>query len=573
MLPISTNIHTTLLGALYLANWCLGHNSTQYVGAHVPSGTSIVGSYGGQYRPQVHFSPPRHFMNDPNGMFRDHNGTWHLYYQYNPTKSVAGNQHWGHATSQDLYHWTNQPIALFPPKKNVYIFSGSAVIDKNNTSGFFGTQSNGVVAIYTLAEYLDDGSPGPQSQAIAYSYDSGFTFTPYDGNPVIPSNSSQFRDPKVVWYEDHWVMVVAYAQEFAIGIFTSPDLIEWTHASNFSNQGLLGLQWECPNLVRMPLYTEDGQRRDDMWTMLISINPGAPVGGSITEYYPGTFNGTHFEAVDSVARIADFGKDNYAGQFFFGVPDEEDPVSIAWASNWQYTQTVPTAQEGWRSAMSLPRRNYLTRIDRVGWKLISSPYDMQPIMGRNLAYNQSLVNGSLTVDFSDIASNAVYWEVNVTGLPKKGVPEMATLNFTLLSPITAEYIRGGYYFGGDNPFYLDRGGAKGFDNVFFTDKLSTNSLFRNGSWSMKGVMDRSILELFLNDGVDSATATFFATQPLTFLIISTSSLPHGTRVSTRVNALKSTWQQMEDPGDGLVHGNMSMQETASEAMKHLLQSM
>lgn len=148
MLPISINIHTTLLGALYLANWCLGQNSTQYVGAHVPSGTSIVGSYGGQYRPQVHFSPPSHFMNDPNGMFRDHNGTWHLYYQYNPTKSVAGNQHWGHATSQDLYHWTNQPIALFPPKKNVYIFSGSAVIDKNNTSGFFGNQSNGVVAIY-----------------------------------------------------------------------------------------------------------------------------------------------------------------------------------------------------------------------------------------------------------------------------------------------------------------------------------------------------------------------------------------------------------------------------------------
>lgn len=145
----------TVAGTLSLANTCLALNTTTsnstvstYVNPSVPTGKPIVGDYNGQHRPQIHFSPPQHFMNDPNGMFRDDDGLWHLYYQYNPTASVAGNQHWGHATSEDLYHWTNQPIALFPPKKDEYIFSGSAVTDPNNTSGFFPNQKNGVVAIY-----------------------------------------------------------------------------------------------------------------------------------------------------------------------------------------------------------------------------------------------------------------------------------------------------------------------------------------------------------------------------------------------------------------------------------------
>lgn len=113
-----------------------------------PSSEPILGDYDGQYRPQIHFSAPQNFLNDPNGLFRDDDGTWHLYYQYNPTELVAGNQHWGHATSRDLYHWVNQPIALFPPRHDVLVFSGSCVVDRNNTSGFFPDQDNGVVAIY-----------------------------------------------------------------------------------------------------------------------------------------------------------------------------------------------------------------------------------------------------------------------------------------------------------------------------------------------------------------------------------------------------------------------------------------
>ncbi|OJT04982.1 Invertase [Trametes pubescens] len=162
----------------------------------VPTGTPIPGDYNGPYRPQVHFTPPQvrdsisyrihetdlarqHFMNDPNGMFLDGNGTYHLYYQYNPTATVAGNQHWGHATSRDLYHWINQPIAIFPPTSDSGVFSGSAVVDVNNTSGFFPDQDNGVVAIYTL------NTPTAQVQEISYSFDGGFTFTAFAGNPVI----------------------------------------------------------------------------------------------------------------------------------------------------------------------------------------------------------------------------------------------------------------------------------------------------------------------------------------------------------------------------------------------------
>ncbi|RSH82822.1 hypothetical protein EHS25_005812 [Saitozyma podzolica] len=275
--------------------------------AAVPTGTPIAGNYTGPLRPQVHFSPPKGFMNDPNGLHVDRNGTWHMYYQYNPTDVVAGNQHWGHATSRDLYHWTNQPIALFPPNSTSGIFTGSAVIDSNNTSGFFPNTTDGVVAIYTL------NTATKQVQELAYSYDGGYSFTPYSGNPVIDVGSNQFRDPKVIWYEDHWVMALSYATEFTVGIYTSPNLKDWTHASNFTHAGLLGLQYECPNLVEVPFKNSSGTG----WVLGIGINPGAPLGGSIDQYIPGQFNGTHFTAFDSAARIADFGKDNYAGQWFF----------------------------------------------------------------------------------------------------------------------------------------------------------------------------------------------------------------------------------------------------------------
>ncbi len=465
---------------------------------------------------------------------------------------MAGNQHWGHATSTDLYHWVNQPIALFPPVETQFVFSGSAVTDPNNTSGFFPDQENGVVAIYTLAEYTPE--QGPQTQNIAYSRDGGYTFTPYEGNPVIPSESNQFRDPKVVRYGDDWVMVVAYPVDFEIGIFTSPDLINWTATSNFSHAGLLGLQYECPNLVEMPFEDSD----ESLWLMLISINPGAPLGGSIAQYFPGYFNGTHFTAVDDATRIADFGKDSYATQVFYGGPEGEDPVSISWASNWQYTNRVPTGEkEGFRSAMSLPRRNYLTNATRVGWTLVSQPYDLSPVLGESLASNDSMANGTLLVDFSNVYSNAVYFEVNVTNIPIElgaVISAAATVNFTFSSPTSGEHLRGGLFLV-ESQFFLDRGGIRGFDNPFFTDKFST-TLAPQESFTMSGVIDRSIFEVFLNDGEQSATATFFPTDPLSVLYIASDLLPPNVEISVAVYALESAWQDQENE-NGVVVGNVT----------------
>jgi beta-fructofuranosidase len=449
----------------------------------------------------------------------------------NPTDVVAGNQHWGHATSRDLYHWTNQPIALFPPNSTSGIFTGSAVIDSNNTSGFFPNTTDGVVAIYTL------NTATKQVQELAYSYDGGYSFTPYSGNPVIDVGSNQFRDPKVIWYEDHWVMAVSYATEFTVGIYTSPNLKDWTHASNFTHAGLLGLQYECPNLVEVPFKNSSGTG----WVLGIGINPGAPLGGSIDQYIPGQFNGTHFTAFDSAARIADFGKDNYAGQWFFGVPQGE-AVSVAWASNWEYTNDVPTASEGWRSVMTLPRRNFLTNASRVGWDLVSEPYDLTPILGTKLGGNDSLINSTITIDYSNVSSNAVYFDVNIT-IPEALTANLtgsATFNFTF-SASGGEKVSGGYFLGGSNAgtVWLDRGKTNGFDNTFFTDKFSLTQA--SNAKRIQGVFDRSIFEVFLDEGDFSGTTVFYPTQPLTQMTAGTTGLLEGVQLSVGVWALEAGW--------------------------------
>ncbi|KAG6001166.1 hypothetical protein E4U21_004665 [Claviceps maximensis] len=532
----------------------LGH---RYVGAQVEdnrSGVGIVGDYEGLFRPQVHFTPPQYFLNDPNGMFRDDKGIWHLYYQYNPGDVLPGLEHWGHATSPDLYHWTNQPVALFPTEKKRPFFSGSCVVDKNNTSGLFPNQTNGVVAIYTIGDYRKS-SAGIQQQAMAYSLDNGFTFIPYQHNPIMPSNLAEFRDPKVFWYEDHWVMTLVFADLFIVGIYTSHNLIDWTHASNFTGNGIYNLQWECPNLIRTPHRDSQGNKIGDLWLLMIGINPRAQLGGSGTVYHTGTFNGTHFEAHQPVPRLADMGKDNYAGQFFYGQGDDEDPIYIGWASNWQYTMEVPTDSEGWRGLTTLPRQVHIGK-SYTDWNLFQQPYDLTPVMGETLLSGKLPINGSTTVDFSHLYSGAIYWEVNVTGIPTDKLEKNISFDFSIMSPNTGEYIRGGHTFGGYNDFYLDRGGARGFDDVYFADKTSTNSYAVNGTWSMSGVLDRSTIEVFLNGGMDSGTLSYYITSPLNVINFRTAHFLPGMEGTLRVVALESAWEKMKSP-DGLVWGNQT----------------
>ncbi|KAL9055692.1 MAG: hypothetical protein Q9162_003418 [Coniocarpon cinnabarinum] len=510
----------TIIVAAAFCALALGQSSTL---PPVPHGTPIPGNYSGQYRPQVHFSPPVDFMNDPNGLFVDDDGTWHMYYQCMRT--------------------------LLP---------GSAVVDRNNTSGFFPTQDNGVVAIFTIATYEPVLL---QSQGIAYSHDGGYSFELYEGNPVLDIGSSQFRDPKVIWYEDHWVMAIAYAADFVIGVYSSPDLKNWAHSSNFSHYGLLGIQYECPNLVEVPIDDTD----ETMWLLQISINPGSPQGGSSSQYFLGDFDGYTFSPRDNVTRVTDFAKDAYAGQFWSNLPMGE-AVSINWASNWQYVQVTPTGQiEGWRSSMAIPRRISVRNLDLVGYTEIARPYDLTPIVGETLA-SQRMGNGSFAVDYASSYSQALWLSVNITNLPPSANLTSGTVNMTFLSPISGEYLRAGMYLGNGNYFFVDRSGTRGFDNVFFTDKFAASQTLGN-SLHFDVIIDRSLFETFVNDGASSSTTSFYSTMPLTLLSFGSSDMPADASVSAVVYELKSTWQPQENEL-GTVVGNVTQGGSGTKRRRH-----
>ena len=292
-----------------------------------------------KYRPVYHHTPAWGWMNDPNGMFYK-DGVWHLYFQYNPYGSQWENMTWGHSTSTDLIHWTFQGAPIEADAWGT-IFSGSAVVDHNNTSGF---GKGAVVAMYTSAGEN-------QTQSIAYSNDNGQTFIKYDGNPVLTSNTPDYRDPHVFWNEDikRWNMIMAEGQH--MDIYSSADLKEWKLESQFGAEyGNHGGVWECPDLVKMKVRGTDQYK----WMLLCNINPGGPFGGSATQYFVGQFDGHKFtcESAPEVTKWMDYGKDHYATVTFDNAPDGRR-VAMAWMSNWQYANQVPTMQ--YRSANSVPR--------------------------------------------------------------------------------------------------------------------------------------------------------------------------------------------------------------------------
>ena len=294
------------------------------------------------YRSVYHHTPETNWMNDPNGMFFDETtGLWHLYFQHNPEAPVWGPMHWAHSTSKDLIHWEHKPIVLYPDSLGT-IFSGSAVVDRENTAGF---GENAVIAIYTQSEYIG------QNQSIAYSLDGGLTFTKYEGNPVLMGDIADFRDPKVTRDGDHWLMTLACQQE--IRFYASDDLKQWTYLSSFGEgYGNHGGVWECPELIQM----------GDQWILLVSINPGGPFGGSATQYFVGDWDGTTFTCLDEPTeqKWLDYGKDNYSTFSFHNAPDNRI-VSLGWMSNWQYAQQVPTGN--FRSQNTIARELSLYRDD------------------------------------------------------------------------------------------------------------------------------------------------------------------------------------------------------------------
>lgn len=320
------------------------------------------------WRPQFHFTPPDTWMNDPNGMLF-YDGEYHLFYQNNPFGNRWGHMTWGHAVSRDLVHWEHLPLAL-AEENGVMIFSGSAVVDWKNTSGFGENGRPPLVAIYT-GHYT---AKPLQNQQIAYSNDKGRTWTKFAGNPVLDLKMADFRDPKVMWHEptSRWVMTVALPKEAKVHFYASPDLKRWNYVGEFGGVGATNGLWECPDLF--PLAVESGGTK---WVLVVNINPGGPAGGSGCQYFVGEFDGKRFVAdapvnpAKQAALWADFGRDFYAAVSWSDVPKRDGRrLWLGWMSNWDYANDVPTLP--WRSAMTVPRELVL-RPTPSGFRLLQRP--------------------------------------------------------------------------------------------------------------------------------------------------------------------------------------------------------
>ncbi|QEH38276.1 Levanase precursor [Aquisphaera giovannonii] len=329
----------------------------------------------GPVRPLYHFTAERNFINDPNGLVVA-DGEYHLFYQHNPEGDRWGHMSWGHAVSRDLVRWQHLPIAL-RESGGIMAFSGSAVLDSTNTSGFGRGAMPPMVAIFT-----GDGL-GKQTQNLAYSTDRGRTWTMYAKNPVLDIGSKEFRDPKVFYHHGtgRWIMATVLADQHKVRLWGSKDLKSWEKLSDFGPAGATGGVWECPELFSARV---ERATRMWQWVLKVDVNPGAPNGGSGGQYFVGEFDGKEFRPErkpDAPPLWIDGGKDFYAAQAWNDAPGE-DPTWIGWMNNWQYANDIPTSP--WRGAMTAPRRVRLRRT-RDGHRLVQLPAEsLRSLRGREM---------------------------------------------------------------------------------------------------------------------------------------------------------------------------------------------
>lgn len=307
--------------------------------------------YGEQYRPQYHFSPKLNWTNDPCGLVYA-SGSYHLFFQHNPTGNLWGHMSWGHALSPNLVRWTQLPVAI-PEGPDAAIFTGSSVVDVHNSSGLCTRGRACIVSIYTGYVLKSGAQPARQHQNLAVSQD-GISWTKYSGNPVLDIQMADFRDPKVFWHAPtgQWIMVVMLPLERKSRIYGSSNLKNWKHLSDFGPAGATGGDWECPDLFQLPV---DGAGNKKRWVLKIGLNPGHLAGGSGEQYFIGEFDGVRFRNENSAAEIRwlDYGRDCYCALTFNGEPAQRPTHMIGWMSNWQYARATPT--DPWRGSMTLPR--------------------------------------------------------------------------------------------------------------------------------------------------------------------------------------------------------------------------
>ncbi|WP_315156225.1 GH32 C-terminal domain-containing protein [Capnocytophaga leadbetteri] len=445
--------------------------------------------YNETYRPLYHFTPQYGWMNDPNGMVY-HDGVYHLFFQYNPYGARWGNMHWGHAISKDLVNWQYQPTAIAPNKLGA-IFSGSAVIDHDNTAGF---GKGAMIAIFTSAG-------DRQTQSIAYSLDGGKTFTKYEGNPVLTdANIIDFRDPKVFWHapSKQWVMSLATTQ--TITFYGSKNLKEWTRLSEFGEGlGGHGGVWECPDLF--PL-TYEGKTK---WVLFVSINPGGTNGGSATQYFIGNFDGKTFtpDAMNYPLWL-DYGRDNYAGVTWSNIPAADGRrLFIGWMNNWDYANETPT--ENFRSAMTVART---LRLAHNGEHLVvaSEPVkEVESLRREPLSLADKTTSDTVTFE-NFLPNNRGAYELTFTVTPNDTDSFSFSIENTKGEVLT-------YLFDiAKKTLSVDRTKSSVAFNANFAETLIKAPLTAKKSYTVRLLVDKTSTELFVNNGEVVQTNTVFPSE-------------------------------------------------------------
>ncbi|MDB5131700.1 MAG: glycoside hydrolase family 32 protein [Mucilaginibacter sp.] len=446
---------------------------------------AVQSVYKEEHRPQLHFSPKAHWINDPNGMVY-FNNTYHLFYQYYPNGTIWGPMHWGHATSTDLFHWKELPIALYPDSLG-YIFSGSAVADVNNTSGFGKGGKIPLIAIFTHHDPKGEkeNTDKFQNQSLAYSLDEGVTWTKYNGNPVLKNPGIRdFRDPKVMWYaaEKKWVMTLATKDR--ITFYSAPDLKTWKKESEFGlTIGAHGGVWECPDLFPLQLGGKT------YWVLLVNLNPGGPNGGSATQYFVGQFDGKTFTPADTKTRWIDYGPDEYAGVTWSNTGVRK--IFLGWMTNWSYANQVPTV--AWRNAMTIPRELSLKKMN-----------------------GQLLVASTPVKEIKNIVAATPVISLNpsqVYNLPAQSELKISTAQIqdivVTFSNANGERVTVGYDKQA-NQYYIDRtqSGKTDFQKSFKGRFVAPRFTSANNA-DITLVVDAASVELFADNGLTVMTGIYF----------------------------------------------------------------
>lgn len=453
------------------------------------------------YRPVYHHTPVYGWMNDPNGMFYK-DGVYHLYFQYNPYGSMWANMTWGHSTSTDLTHWTYEGTAIVPDAWGA-IFSGSCVVDKDNTAGF---GKGAVVAFYTSAKSTPWGDV--QSQSMAYSLDNGKTFIKYEHNPILTSNERDFRDPKVFWYAPgkHWVMMLAVGQEMQI--YSSGNLKEWKKESSFgAMQGAHGGVWECPDLVEVAV---EGSK-EKKWVLICNLNPGGPFGGSAAQYFVGSFDGKKFvNESPTQTKWLDWGKDNYATVTWSNAPAGRC-IALGWMSNWQYANNVPTTQ--YRSANTLARDLTLYRAGGELYLKSKPSPEIKKARAEEKKISTFEVKGNYEVA-SLLADNKGAYEIEMT-IENKGTSK---IDFSLMNEKGEKVAM--YYDVVRKQFVMDRSasGIVGFSRDF--PAVTVAPVRNTDQIHLRLFIDRSSVEAFGEDGEYVMTNLVFPAEPYNRMVFS-----------------------------------------------------